>query len=244
MFKFLESWFHIYGLLIGLGIWLALEVSLWVAKKWKVDKSIIERACLWAIVPGILGARIYHVIDFWGEYYFKWPVKAFFIWEGGMGIWGGILGGVVGLYFFWKKNLKKISFLSLLDIIVVGLPLGQSIGRWGNFANGELYGKPTQLPWGLVVNNMSTRVHPLFLYESLLDFALFLVLLFIVKSKDKREGLTLGVYLIGYGTIRFVLESFRPEDMVWRWHGIAVAQIWAIVAIILGVVLTQRHRAN
>lgn len=240
MLEFIGDKFHIYGLLIGLSIWLALEVSLRVAKRLEVEKKLIDEALLWVIIPGLIGARIYHVIDLWNEVYSRELIKVLYLWEGGLGIWGGILGGALGLWLFWKVKRMKISFLRLTDVFVVGVPLAQTIGRWGNFANGELYGKPTTLPWGIYVDKISTRVHPLFLYESVLDLILFVLLFSLVKMKGRKNGVIFGTYLIGYGLIRLLLETLRPTNVVWVWNGVPVAQMFAGLAILVGVFLTKK----
>jgi len=237
--------FHLYGLLIGLGVWLAFEMSLRVARRWKIKVKILDQALWWAVIPGVIGARIYHVIDLWDEYYrFDW-VKSFCLWEGGLGIWGGVIGGVLGLAGFYliRKKILKIKFLSLLDLGAIGLPLAQAIGRWGNFVNRELYGRPTSLPWGIQVPGSEVRVHPLFLYESLLDLMLFMGLVGVVySSKEVKPGKVLGLYLIGYGIIRFVLEPWRVASNIWTWNGLIVAQIVSVVAILVGLVLLFREK--
>src|SRR5688572_14123299 len=123
--------FHIYGLLVGLGIWLGLEVSIWLGKRNGLKKKVIEEAFIFTVGIGLMGARIYHVIDFW-EIYKNRPAKTLYLWEGGLGIFGGLVGGVLGLWIFWKIRKIKVSFLRLLDICVIGVPLAQAIGRWGN----------------------------------------------------------------------------------------------------------------
>jgi len=233
--------FHIYGLLIGLGIWLAYEASVWAAKSINIDKRLVEEGLWWAVIPGLVGARLYHVIDLWEIYRLDW-MRILMLWEGGLGIWGAIIGGMVGLLFFYVVKEKELrgKLLKLFDVAVIGLPLAQAIGRWGNFANGELYGKMTTLPWGMVVSGVEGRVHPLFLYESVLNLGLFGLMVWMVKSKRHKNGWWTGVYLVGYGVIRMVLEPLRPDFAVWIVGGLPVAQIVAMVAIFTGVGLLKK----
>ncbi len=217
--------FHLYGLLIGIGIWAASEVSRWIAKKKKVDLGLVEQGFWWAVIPGLIGARLYHVIDLWDEVYWANPLQMIKVWEGGLGIWGAIFGGIVGIFVYAK--LKKIDLLEILDIGVIGVPLAQAIGRWGNFFNGELYGKNGE---------------PLFLYESVLDFLLFIVLVkIVIRNKSLKKGVVLGVYLVGYGVIRLFLEMFRPAEIVWVMGGIPVAQIISVIAIVSGCFIVLKR---
>ena len=244
MIEFGELKLSGYGLLIGLGIWLATEVSVWTGKKMGVKKEMIEKGFWWVVGGGLIGARLYHVVDYWEVYGKNW-VEILMVWRGGLGIWGAIGGGVVGLIWFYLKNRDKLGLdlFRLLDVAVVGVPLAQAIGRWGNYINGELYGRVTNLPWGIQVAGVEGRVHPLFLYESGLNLGLFTLLVWMVKRQNKEDigGKMTGTYLIGYGLVRFFLESLRPEKMVWQVGGLAVAQMVAGVAVLMGVVLIKRN---
>lgn len=211
--------FHPYGFILGLAILASLQVSLWLGKVRKIDQKVIDNLFVWVVLGGVIGARLYHVIDKWSEIYSLNPVSALYLWNGGLGIWGAILGGVTTLYF-----LSKNKFTDLLDIAFFGLPLGQAIGRWGNFFNREILGKNGE---------------PLFFYESLLDLILFGILIGVAK----RSRLSIaGVYLIGYGLIRLVLEPLRPEEIIWEIAGIPTAILASIIAISLGSYLTWRKR--
>ncbi len=237
--------FRVYGLLVGLGIAAAWEASLRLARRRGVGEKIVNDLAGWVILGGIIGARLYHVIDYWQRYYANNPIKVLFVWEGGLGIWGAVLGGLLTLVIYewrYKKQIKG-DWLGLSDLILFGVPLGQAIGRWGNFVNNELYGRPTSLPWGIKVPGIEGRVHPLFLYESVLDLLLFGGLVWLVKKKVKK-GVISGGYLIGYGLIRLILEGMRPDGVVWKWQGVAVAQIVAMVAILTGVCLVSRRKPS
>ena len=170
--------FHLYGLMIGLGV----LVGAWVASK--KDKKIWD--CLvWVIGGGIIGARLYHVVDWW-SYYSQHLSQIPAVWQGGMGIYGGILGGILGLWIYTRRREEpNLRLLKLLDVGALGLPLGQAIARWGNYFNQELYGLPTNLPWGIYIRpeNRLLEVmdfkyfHPLWLYESLWCLIIFIIII-------------------------------------------------------------------
>ena len=219
--------FNLYGLILGIAILAGLQASLWLAKRREIEVKLIEKLFFFVVIGGIIGARIYHVVDKWEEIYSLNPQSAFYVWNGGLGIWGAIIGGLVGLYL--SLLIAHLSFnLNLLDVVFFGLPLGQAIGRWGNFFNNEIVGK----------NGES-----LFLYESILNLGLFLALVRISRMKQTgRVGRISGVYLMGYGLIRFLLEPLRPESIVWEIAGLPTAQIFSVLAIISGVFLIWRRR--
>jgi prolipoprotein diacylglyceryl transferase len=206
-----------YGLMIALGV---------IAAVWLTGKRIVERRigkaedasaiALWAVPAGIIGARIYHVITdpelFKGQWY-----RVFYIWEGGLGIWGGIgLGVAVGL---WVAHRRGIPLLPLLDAVAPGLALAQAIGRWGNYWNQELFGRPTTLPWGLEIDVQNrpdgytqyATFHPTFLYESLWNLALCGLLLLIDRRHRLRPGRLFVLYVAGYTLARFFIERIRID---------------------------------
>lgn len=223
--------FHLYGLMIGLGV----LVGAWVASK--KDKRVWD-ALLWVVGGGIIGARLYHVIDLW-SYYQEHLSQIPAVWHGGMGIYGGILGGILGLLIYVKKRKgATLLFWKLLDAGAVGLPLGQAIARWGNYFNQELYGLPTDLPWGIYIRpeNRLLEVmefkyfHPLFLYESIYCLIIFIIIIKIIKFIPSGKGKVFAIYLGLYGLGRFFLEFLRIE--AWTIQGINVAQ-----GISLGLIL-------
>lgn len=227
--------FHLYGLMIGLGV----LAGAWAAAK--RDKKIWD-ALVWVIGGGIIGARLYHVVDLW-SYYRVHLAQIPAVWQGGMGIYGGILGGILGLW-WWvktrgKKEVRFLRFLKMLDAGAVGLPLGQAIGRLGNYFNQELYGKPTSLPWGIYIrpeNRLLSvwefeRFHPLFLYESIYCLIIFIIIIKIIKFIPSGKGKVFAIYLGLYGLGRFFLEFLRIE--AWTIQGINVAQVISL-GLILG----------
>jgi phosphatidylglycerol---prolipoprotein diacylglyceryl transferase len=214
MFEMLGINFHWYGLLIGIGAWLAVEIA--IKNRGALPVAVLEKAIGWTILAGIIGARAYHVADFWNEYYSNHLINVLYLWEGGLGIWGAVGGGMVGLFLFCY--FRKGKFLKFLDVIVLGVPLAQAIGRVGNFVNGELYGKNGE---------------PLFAYEGVLNVILFLILWRFSKRKWV-SGQISGIYLLGYGVIRILLENLRSEGIIWKIGGVPMAVICGVAAILVG----------
>lgn len=316
--------FHLYGLMVGLGILTGFWVASRFARKFEIPTRKADRrnspkssatgqarfeitssdvwdALWWVFIPGVLGARLYHVLDYW-SYYRENPLLIPAVWTGGMGIFGAIGGGILGLWMYclWMcsselrsldRNLlgrkrfglislhvfvklarllawpsdrrkfvklpalqkKEISYFSyclpnrffgLLDLAAFGLPVGQAIGRWGNFFNQELYGLPTDLPWGLAIPlekrlpgfEQHTHFHPLFLYESVYSILVFGLLLLIWRVKGGRvtSGSYFALYLMLYGVGRFFFEGLRIES--WIIDGVNVAKTLGVLAVVIGVV--------
>lgn len=221
-----------------------LITTLVAEKRIKLDKQNNE--LFWGfviavIVGGLIGARLYHVSSEW-NYYASNPIRILEIYNGGMALIGGIIGGVFSAYFYTKKH--KLSLIYYLSVTSSVLPLAQSIGRWANYINHELYGLPTTLPWAIYIPNQFRingyenyeTYHPLFLYESILDFLLFIYLQKQIhkvnlNNENKRMSI-IGKYLVGYGIIRFSLEFLRIN--AWNIYGFNVAQILALIMIIIG----------
>lgn len=214
--------FNLYGLLIGLAILLSIEVAK-KAKTRKITEEEIERTAWLVVAGGILGARIYHVLDHI-DYYLQNPGLILAVWQGGLGIWGAIWGGLLTVWVL--KKINKISNLvNTLDLAGLVLPLAQSIGRWGNYFNGELWGKNGE---------------PIFLFESILSVLLFIVLW---KWQDKfKPGQLFGAYLSGYGGIRLFLELWRAPVDQWWLDSTPVFLLFPIVSILIGQLITWRRR--
>jgi len=231
MFNLFGLKIHLYGLLIGLGVWAAIEIAL-ARKKTQKEKQVLENVLPWAVLGGVIGARLYHVIDFWTRYYASQPIKVFYVWEGGLGIWGAILGGIVAIYLYCLR--KKLNLLQTLDDLIIGVPLAQAIGRVGNRVNGELFGKNGE---------------PLFAYEAVLNLILFGSLLYLYRlphppRRVRNDGFITGVYLIGYGLIRIFLEGMRPDDIIWKIGGVPTAIIFGMISICVGLLLFRHSRPD
>lgn len=261
--------FHLYGLMIGIGVIAGLLVSKKQAMRHSIDPSILEDALLWIAIPALIGARVYHILTDW-QLYAATPFPAVFqIWNGGLGYFGGLFGGAMGLFSFVvfssfqkfsffnfqfstnKKNhtsylLTPISlFFTMLDLLSFGAPLAQAIGRIGNYFNQELYGLPTSLPWGIWING--ERYHPLFAYEAMLNICVFGLLNWLGWKKKLLlgKGQYACVYLGSYGLIRFWLEFLRIDSA--RVTGVfsifSIAQ-WVGLGITIGATIVfwlRRH---
>jgi phosphatidylglycerol:prolipoprotein diacylglycerol transferase len=229
---------YYYGFFIVLGIILALLITFKLASLYNIPKDTIIDLCFWLIIGGLIGARLYHVfLEF--PYYLNQPLNIFKIWNGGLAIHGGLIAGAIILWLHAKKI--KRSFWLLASIIAPGLALAQAIGRWGNYFNQELFGRPTNLPWGIPINLINRPVEyinfsyfqPTFFYEFLGNFIIFLILLFFhfytIKKRKKSENfyylLITICYLLLYSLLRIFTESLRldatPVIFGWRWPQIA-----------------------
>lgn len=218
-------------------------ISLFICKKksgtYKILFEDILKLSIFLIPTSIISARIYYVL-FNIDYYLQNPMQIFNIRNGGLAIYGGIIGGAIVCFIFCKKN--KISLLNLLDYIAPCLALGQAIGRWGNFVNGEAYGIETDsiFRMGIIDNGNYIEVHPTFFYESVLDFVIFLILLYVQKRR-KYKGQITCLYLMLYGLIRTFIESIRIDSLMLG--NIRISQIISIILFFIfgGILLNKRY---
>ena len=232
---------RLYGLCIALGVIAAVIIS---SKRWEArggDPDDIGTIALWAVPAGVIGARMYHVATDWNRLYADDPMAAFNITNGGLGIPGGVaLGVLVGLV---VVKVKKLPALPLLDVVAPAIPVAQAIGRLGNWFNQELFGRPTDLPWGLKVDDAvaleagyppGTTFHPTFLYEALWNVALAGALILIERKVKLKPGRLLAVYVAGYAAGRFWVEGLRidPANAGGGWR---LNQWTAVVAFVLAV---------
>ncbi len=240
---------NLYGLMIALGV---------VAAVWLFGRRLEEREigtrddassiAIWAVLAGLIGARLYHVVTDYDRFRNNWgEIPA--IWNGGLGIPGGLLLGVpVGLYFARQRG---IPIAVAATCAAPAIPLAQAIGRWGNYFNQELYGRPTDLPWALEIDEahlldgfaVGTTFHPTFLYESLWSLGLCLLLIWIDRRFRPAPGQLFVMYVMGYGIGRFWVEGLRidPADEI---AGLRLNQWVALVAVVLSAALLvwmRRH---
>jgi len=226
-----------YGVLIVSGAMLAAHMASKLSSRNGHDPEIAWNLLLVCLLTGVIGARLYHILSSW-EYYRLHPGQMFGLQMSGFGIFGAFLGGLFGVWVYTRH--QKLRFLEWADYTAPGLLLAQAIGRWGNFFNQELYGYPTDLPWGIYIApehrlpGLETfeRFHPTFLYESVLNFAGFLILYHLARNwrKSRLYGDLLFLYGIVYSVIRFFIEFQRPD--AWKLGGVPVAQ-WVSVGLLV-----------
>lgn len=225
-----------YGIIIGLGIAIALYLAMRETERHGLDKDLFADLMIWAIPISILSARIYYVVLEW-EYYSQHPGKIIKIWEGGIAIHGALIGAVLTTIIY--SRLKKVSFWKLADIAAPSIILGQAIGRWGNFMNQEAHGGPVtraflenlHLP-DFIINQMyidGTYYHPTFLYESLWNLAGFIILISLRRIKLRRGELFLS-YIIWYSIGRFFIEHLRTDSLMLT-ESLRMAQVLSLVLI-------------
>lgn len=200
---------YFYALIILFGFLMGILLASHKCEKRGLTKDNVLDIALWGIVSGIIGARIYYVLFSLDEFRGDW-LGVFRIWEGGIAIYGGIIGAVISTFIYCR--VKKLNVLNTFDVCCVGLLLGQAIGRWGNFTNCEVFGRTTEFWLGMSINSGSP-VHPLFLYESLWNFA-GVILLCIIKDKKKKNGQIFFGYILWYSVGRLILEGMRDTRYI------------------------------
>jgi phosphatidylglycerol---prolipoprotein diacylglyceryl transferase len=232
-----------YGFLIASAVLIGVTLSQKLAELRRVDPDLISDLAIVLVLAAIPSARLYYVIFQWQDYAAN-PLKVIAIWEGGIAIHGAILGGIIAALIFSK--IKRVSFWQMADLVAPSLILGQAIGRWGNFFNSEAFGSPTDVPWKLYIPperrppGLSTveYYHPTFLYESIWNLGVFVLLMFLF-SRDLRRlpklkvGTLALVYLIGYGAGRIWIEGLRTDSLMFG--PIRMAQFVSLVGIAIGI---------
>lgn len=236
-----------YGVMIAIGVVVAVAIARrrWVATGGAPDD--VAAVAMWAVPAGLVGARLYHVATDWPRFQGRW-LHAFAVWEGGLGIPGGLAAGVlVGV---WAARRRGLAVAPLLDAVAPAIPVAQAIGRLGNWFNQELFGRPTGLPWGLRIDaehrpaafaDVAT-FHPTFLYEALWNLALAAVLILIERRWRLRPGQLFTGYVVGYATGRLWVEALRI-DTATRVLGIRI-NIWVSAAVLAVAVLVLVHRSR
>lgn len=221
-----------YGIFIALAMLIASTFVLRKGKGIGLSEDDLMDLIIWVLPSAIIGARVYYVLFFDLGYYLSQPMEILNLRAGGLAIHGGVIGGVLAGYFVTKK--KNMPFVKLADVVAPVLILGQAIGRWGNYFNGEAHGGPTDLPWGIMVDGV--KVHPTFLYESIWNFAIFAFLLRLL-NKRHFDGQVAALYLILYSIGRFFIEGLRTDSLMIG--PLRVAQVISLVLIALGIFIYQ-----
>ncbi len=224
-----------YGVLIALGLVLALIYAMNVCKRrYGVSQDKLLDCVLVGIITAIIGARLYYVAFKW-DVYSQDPMSIFYINSGGLAIYGGLIGALIGGLIVAK--IVKVNIPALLDIACLGFLIGQGIGRWGNFMNQEAFGTPTGLPWGMVSENTGNiAVHPAFLYESLWCLLGFVLLHFFSKRFRKYDGQIFIMYMVWYGFERMIVEGLRTDSLYTPFFNLRVSQIVSLVIMVAGIV--------
>ncbi len=260
----LNLFLRYYGMIIMAGALAAAYVASRLLREDRENPETAWDGLLWVLIFGVIGARLYHIFtpsksfleangfettfDAVG-WYLRNPLDVINTTQGGLGMPGAIIGGVVGLYIFARRN--KLNFSTLLDAAAPGVALAQAIGRWGNYVNQELYGPPTDLPWGIFINpanrlegyELFERFHPLFLYESLWNLGSFFLLLWLWRNQRDRvqPGDIFLAYLVTYPIGRFLLEFLRLDFV--PLFGVNFNQVlMLVVAIGAGIAIYLRNR--
>jgi phosphatidylglycerol:prolipoprotein diacylglycerol transferase len=249
---------YYYGIILMSGVVAAAYLASIEAKRKKLNQDFLWDALLWIVIGGVIGARLWHILTpppsmvergLTTGYYLTHPLDAINMRNGGLGMPGAVLGGLAALYLYCRGHKQK--FLVWIDVIAPGIPLGQAIGRWGNFFNQELYGAPTDLPWGIKIDMIYrlpeyaqySRYHPIFLYESLWNLASVFFLLWIARKYQKQllSGDIFLLYLLTYPFIRFWLDFIRLDAS--QIGGLNANQtVMAVVFICSAVLLFWRHK--
>lgn len=250
---------HYYGIILlsgaVIGTWLASKVG----RRHGIASEVYWEMLPWALIFGIVGSRLWHVfmpssssgITF--SYYLQHPIEILYIWNGGLGVPGAILGGALGVWIFCRRY--SFNFAALADSCAPGVALAQAIGRWGNFVNQELYGKPTTLPWGITIDPQNRIAafadqavyHPLFLYESIYNLLVMSFLLWLDSRQPKRlkDGSLILIYAILYPVGRFCLEFLRLDpSMLGIINGNQLLMACIALTAAVALVIKQTRKQN
>ena len=241
---------HWYGLILVL----AILLSAWQAKRYFIKKSILtlaqfEDLVFYVIIFGLLGARFGHVVFFNFSYYLQNPLDIFKIWHGGLSIQGALLFGFLTVVFLARRY--KINCWKLADGLALAIPLGQAIGRWGNYFNQELFGRPTSAWWGIPISPINRVAgyeefiyfHPTFFYESVFNIILFFILYKLAFKNTLKTGTLTLWYFVAYGLIRFFMELVRIDDTFIFWQ-LRLPQVISFFLIIVSLFYIYKFNKN
>ena len=238
---------YYYSLCILLGVMVAYILITREGKKQGLPKEFISDLIFYTLIIGILGARVYYCV-FNLDYYLANPSEILKIYNGGLAIHGGVIAGLIFVYFYTKK--KNVSFIKILDIVAPAVIIAQSFGRWGNFFNQEAHGgittyqnlKNMHIP-EFIINGMHIEgkyYYPTFFFESIWCLIGFMILMIARRNKNLRKGFQIGFYFIWYGIGRFFIEAFRTDSLMF--FGLKIAQIVSLIGIIIGIIIIVTNR--
>ena len=223
-----------YGIIFVLGFIIAYFFINYLSKQrnLKLTKDDILDLLFYLIIGGVVGARLFEIIFYNPAYYFKNPFEMIAIWHGGLSFHGGLIGAIIAAYLYCRK--KKIEFYDLADIVVIPLAFGLFLGRIGNFINGELVGRITNLPWCVKFRNYQGCRHPSQIYESFKNLVIFSILL-LIKNKKLKKGILFWSFIIMYSTFRFFIEFVKDPGEIGFILGLTMGQWLNIVMFIIGL---------
>jgi len=225
-----------YGVIFALMFLIGGYMAAKLAKYRKLKKDDMYDFLIYLIPLTIIFARLAHIFIYNYDYYIINPIEMFKIWKGGVSIHGGVFGGVLGGWIFCKR--KNIKFYDLADVFLVPLSFGIIFGRIGNFINQELYGRITNLPWGVKFDNVEGIRHPSQIYEAIAHLALFIVLFKLLKNKNLRSGFVFWSFITLYSFLRFFAEFFREAKIIS--FGLTMPQLISIPLFLLGLYMLFR----
>jgi len=237
---------HWYGLMYLIGFMAFLTLGKWRAthqtwRGWSVE--MVDDALFFGALGVILGGRLGYVVFYQASHFIEHPLEIFYIWQGGMSFHGGFLGVLVAMVFFGRKYQK--SWLSIMDFIAPLVPIGLGAGRMGNFINGELWGRATNANLGMIFPRVdNTPRHPSQLYEFGLEGVLLFFILWIYSSKPRETGTISAIFLIGYGSFRFIAEYSREPDAFLGLlsFGLSMGQWLSLPMVLVGLVMYFYHQ--
>lgn len=242
IFSFGPFHIHSYGVMVAVGVMFGITLMNRLAGKINISSDTIIDVSTVVLITGFLSARLFYVAQFW-PVYVSAPLNILKIWEGGLVVYGGLIGGLIGFATYVK--LKKFSFLVMLDLFTPATALAQGFGRIGCFLNGCCFGTPSHMPWAVKFPFLNTHVHPTQLYESLFCFVLAGFLVWIWK-KRLQAGIVSALYFMLYAAGRFVLEFFRGDNpkVLYGLTGYQYVSLFVILSAIVGLSIILHGKRN
>jgi len=234
-----------YGVIVALSFLIAVWMGSREAQRKGLDPKLVQDFAAYALLGGIIGARLYFVLFSAPDYFLKHPWEIFAVWSGGIGIIGALLGGFLVAVWFCRR--RKISLLRFGDTLAPGMALGQTVGQFACLLNGDSYGRPTNVPWAITYTDprslapLNIPLHPIEIYEMIAYFLVFL-LIWNTRKKYASDGFALFTYFAGYGMARFLTDFFRgdPAMFAWRLQAAQVFGVAMILAALIGFLLLRK----
>lgn len=224
-----------YGIIIAVGFMLAVVYAMKNVKRFNIDDDKLLNCVIVGLITAIIGARLYYVLFSWDSFKYD-PIKILYIHQGGLAVYGGLIGALIGGLTVAK--IQKMKIPPLLDMAALGFLIGQGIGRWGNFTNQEAFGCQTDLPWRMMSEATgNVGVHPCFLYESVWCLLGFFLLHFYSKRFKKYDGQIFLMYLVWYGFERTVVEGLRTDSLYLPFAQVRVSQLLSFLLFLTGLAL-------